>query len=346
MNLSIIIPVYGVEKYIRPCFESIFRQALKEDSYEIIIVNDGTKDRSMEMIADIIKNHSNITIINQENQGLSVARNNGIAMAKGEYILMPDSDDMLIDNSVPYLLEKALDSKADVVVADFIEMQSDDVDKNDLNAIKQKDGKIIEKTGEELFLKDLSPYQSYVWRSLFRRQFILDNKLSFFPGILYQDIAFIHECYIKAKKCLRINWLLNIYRRREESATFTFTMKKSRDFCIAIGKTWELSHMDGLSPQMMKKLQDDVFTNMSVMLWCTSHVAMNASERKGVISFLKEQAPDLYLTNGAKQIITTFMFRWMPHTFARFRYLYDIYIVDMLIPFYHHKIKPLTKLKR
>ena len=122
MKLSIIVPVYNVEKYIRLCMESIFKQGLDENDYEVIIVNDGTPDKSMEMITDIIVAHQNIHVINQENQGLSVARNNGIAAAKGEYIQFLDSDDLLIDNSLPYLLDKATSLKADLVVADFISM--------------------------------------------------------------------------------------------------------------------------------------------------------------------------------------------------------------------------------
>ena len=78
-KLSIILPVYNVEKYIRPCIESIFKQGLDDMDFEVIIVNDGSTDRSMEMIEAIINQHNNITVINQENQGVSVARNNGIA---------------------------------------------------------------------------------------------------------------------------------------------------------------------------------------------------------------------------------------------------------------------------
>ena len=126
-KLSIIVPIYQVERYIRPCIESIFKQGLDDTDFELIIVNDGTKDRSMEMIADIISQYDNIIVINQENQSLSVARNNGIAAAKGEYIFMPDSDDMLIENSLKPLLEKALETKADLVVADFLTMTSEEI---------------------------------------------------------------------------------------------------------------------------------------------------------------------------------------------------------------------------
>lgn len=343
IKLSIIFPIYNVEQYVRASLKSIYKQGLDEEMFEVIIVNDGTKDRSMEMIADIISLHSNITVIEQENLGLSVVRNNGIAVAKGEYIFMPDSDDMVINNSVPFLLNKALETQADIVVADFLEFSNEEVEKLDVNTIKQTNGRCIEKTGEELFLQDLSPYQSYVWRSLFRRQFLIDNKLSFEPGIFYQDVPWIHECYLKAKKCLRTNWLLNIYRRRKGSATYTFTLKKSRDFCITIGKTWELSRMKGLSPQVMNKLQDDIFTSTSVMLWCTSHVTKSAKERKHVIDFLKEKAPDLNLTHGAKQRITTFMIRWMPHTFVHSRYFYDTVIEDIILPLFRHKVKSKIK---
>ena len=338
-TISFIFPVYNVEPYVRASLESIFRQGLDEETFEIIIINDGTKDRSMEMITDIITQHDNITVIEQENQGLSVVRNKGIALAKGEYILMPDSDDMLIDNSVKCLLDKALETKADLVVANFVELSRVAVDKLDVSTIKQPDVTFTEKSGEELFLQDLTPYQSYVWRTLFRRQFLLDHHLTFFPGIFYQDIPFVHECYLKAKKCLRTNWLLNIYRRGEGSVTFTFRMSKANDFCTAIGKEWEVSHIKGLSPQVFKKLQDDVFTSMSVLLYYTSHAAKNAKERESVIDCLKEKLPDLNLQNGIKQKITTFMFNRMPHTLIHCRYLYDIIIEDKILPLYRHKIK-------
>jgi len=138
MDISIIVPVYNVEKYVHACLESIYRQHLDEERFEVIIVNDGTKDRSMDVIQDIIKAHTNITVINQENLSLSVARNNGIAAAKGEYILMPDSDDLLIDDSLPPLLDKALETKADLVVADFLEMTDEEIDMGTVTRTKME----------------------------------------------------------------------------------------------------------------------------------------------------------------------------------------------------------------
>ena len=90
MKLSVIVPVYNVEQFIRPCLESILSQGLDELDCEIILVNDGTQDNSFGQIEDLVLQHPNIIRIDQENQGLSGARNTGMIYSKGEYILFVD----------------------------------------------------------------------------------------------------------------------------------------------------------------------------------------------------------------------------------------------------------------
>lgn len=325
-ELSIIVPVYNVEEYIHPCLESIFMQGLDDSRFEVIIVNDGSTDHSMEMIADIIQAHSNITVINQKKQGLSVVRNHGIAMAKGEYIMMPDSDDLLIYYSLKPLLERALESQADLIVADFLSMTDKEIEQTDTNFLQKNKFDFKEKNGEELFLQDLSPYQCYVWRTLFRRKFILDNNLSFVPGIYIQDVPFTHECYLKARKCIRASWLLNIYRKGHESATFSFNIKKAKDFCIAIAKTWELTHLNGLSSQVQYKLREDVYASFSMVIWIIIHKIRKSSERIEIIDFMKQQAPDLWFQNGVKQKLESFFYRYLPHLFIHLKYCYTQFL--------------------
>ena len=320
-QLSIIVPVYNVEPYIRSCMESIFRQGLDETCFEVIIVNDGSTDHSMEVIQDIISQHSNITVINQENLSLSVARNKGIAAAKGEYILMPDSDDLLVEYSLKPLLEKALETKADLVVADFLNMTDEEIEQNDIHLLQKSVFSSREKSGEELFLQDLNPYECYVWRTLYRRGFIIKNKLTFVPGIYFQDVPFTHECYLKAGKCLRASWLLNIYRKGHESSTFSFNKKKTKDFCIAIAKTWELTHLEGLSPQVQDKLKTDVYASFSMMIWITAHIIKNHSDRKEIIDFMRQLTPDLWFNKGIKQKIGSLIYRYMPYWYFYLRYL-------------------------
>lgn len=337
MKLSFIVPIYNVEKYVNACMESIFRQGLDEACFEVIIINDGTKDKSMEVIADIISQHDNITVINQENQGLSVARNVGISKAKGEYILMPDSDDLLIENSLSKLLEVALTTKADLVVAVFLIMNDDEI--SNIQTIPQKEFEMKVKNGEELLIEDLNPYQCFVWRTLFRRDYLLTNNLNFVPDICFQDVPFTHECYIKAQKCIKTSWLLNIYRRGHESATFSFNSKKLKDFCIAIAKTWSLTHIKKLSPKVLHKLQEDIYTSFSAVMCATVHEIGTTSERAEIIDFLRSLAPDLRFKNGYKQEIVSFLFRNLPHSYIHIRYLYAQLFENNIIPFYHHRLR-------
>ena len=321
MDLSIIVPVYNVEEYIRPCIESIFKQGLNDNAYEVIIVNDGTEDNSIGVIQDIINEHDNITVINQENQGLSVARNNGIAQAKGEYILMLDSDDLLIENRLPILLNKALETQVDLVVADFLRMTNKDI------LTFHKEGKheitFQEKTGEQLFLEDLDPYQCNVWRTLYRRTFLCENKLSFIPGIYYEDLPFTYECYLKAQRCLRMFCFFHIYRdNRSGSITASFSYQKARSYCTSIAKAWNLRQIEGQSPEVRYKLEEDIFITYMIMIYHTLHCIKKSSDRKGVITTLIHEIPDLYFSHSAWQKATTFMIRKMPFLYIESYYRY------------------------
>lgn len=314
LQLSIIIPVYQVEKYVRPCLESVYKQGLDDEVFEVIIVNDGTKDRSMEVIQDIIDQHKNITVVHQENQGLSVARNNGMAIAKGEYLLMPDSDDLLIENSVEPLLEKALETKADMVVADFVEMNDEEIKQHYHFQTLQEDDKPVfaAKTGEELLFERV-----VVWRTLYRKDFISDNHISFYPGITFEDNPFTLKCYLKAKLCIRAHWLLNIYRigNTTISSPSTFNKKKNYDFSIAIREAWKLNYMEGLSPQIKKKLNDALYKIFKVYLYKIIYITPGYNNKVTFLNILRNEVPDLRFTNGIKQRTHTLLFKFFPHLY-------------------------------
>lgn len=324
-DLSIIIPVYQVEKYIRACVQSVFKQGLDDNRFELIIVNDGTVDRSMEVIADIIEQHNNVTVINQENQSLSVARNNGIAKAKGEYILMPDSDDLLIENSLKPLLEKALERKADLVVADFVVIENNDMPS--FTGVVQPEFSIQEKTGQQFFLEDLNPRQCYVWRTLYRREFLLDNHISFIRGINYQDVPFTHKCYLKARRCIKASRVLYVYRlNRPGAATTRFTVNKSRSYSVAMASTWNLRQIMGLSPDVLFKLEEDVYTSFKALVYHTIYSINKRKDRKIVIDILKYEAPQLYFTHGVNQKLTSFMLKYLPYLYIELYYIYSLIV--------------------
>jgi glycosyltransferase involved in cell wall biosynthesis len=326
IDLTIIVPVYNVEKYVRTCIESIFRQGIDENRFELIIVNDGTKDHSMEMIADIIQQHHNIIVINQENQGLSVARNKGLAQAKGEYVLMIDSDDLLIDNSVKILLEKAIETKAEVVTADYLQMSNDEIDGILADSVQNKKERlVIEELTSQDFLKE--EYCRDIWRNLYRIDFLQSNNISFIPGITAQDVPFANECYLKAKKCIKVQWPFLIYRWGNPSqATMFFTFKKALDLCFVIKTIWEFTKIKNLSSISRQKQIDITYAYFYRLISATTygHIKGLLTQFK-VIDYMKQLEPELIFQNSTKQKIWTWMYHNMPHTLISvYHFMYKV----------------------
>ena len=134
--VSIVIPVYNVEKYIEKCLLSVINQTYK--NLEIIIVNDGTKDNSLKICEKIKQMDERVKIINQKNGGLSCARNTGIDNANGEYICFVDSDDFLENDFVEVLLNFAKEKNVDICACDFWY-----IDENDKKwTLKEKNDKM------------------------------------------------------------------------------------------------------------------------------------------------------------------------------------------------------------
>jgi glycosyltransferase involved in cell wall biosynthesis len=301
--------------------ESIFRQGLDETCFEVIIVNDGSTDHSMEVIQDIISQHSNITVINQENLSLSVARNKGIAAAKGEYILMPDSDDLLVEGSLKPLLEKALETKADMVIADYVKIFADAPPSG--KEIQHESFQCIQKEGKAIFLDLLDPYSCQVWRTLYRREFLVKNNLIFIPGIYYQDIPFSYECYLRARKCIKASWLLNIYRRERKGAhTTTFRNRNAHDYITSISKTWELRKRINLSPVLFTKFELNVYNSFNWFVFSVLHSSKNHTERVDAMKRLHKQSPDLRFTYALRPRMESTLLHWSPSLFISIRYLF------------------------
>lgn len=321
--LSIIIPVYNVEKYIRTCLESVYKQGINEEIFEVIIINDDTKDRSIQIIKDIISQHNNIIVYNQENQGISSTRNKGIELARGKYIFMLDSDDLLVENSLSIIMDKALSSEYDLIVADYKEMNDEKIYKYDFKS--PEPARFIEKTREQLLLEDLNPRKCYLWRIMYRRDFLIKEKISFIPGIIFEDIPFVHLCFLKAEKCLRTNILVYIYRRGiQTSETSIFTKKKAFDLSIAISELWKMAKFKGLSNNVYNKLQDDTFVTFSILMYAIVYNINNTKDRLSIIDNLKQLIPDLHFHHGFKQRIINFMYHYMAHTYIFVRLAYKM----------------------
>ena len=210
MKLSIIIPVYNVEKYIGPCLESIYRQELAEDVFEVIIVNDASTDDSMLVVSHMMNVHPNISVItNKESYGPSVSRNAGMDKAIGDYVLFVDSDDLLMDEGLSVLLQKAIDTNADMIVADYVRLKDEEIGYNYDSLLT--DTHDIDKTGLDYYVEDYDPgIGSFIWRILYKRFFLNENCIRLVPGVYYEDIPFLQECYLKAQRVIGVHLLYYI----------------------------------------------------------------------------------------------------------------------------------------
>ena len=325
MKLSIIVPIYNVEQYILECVQSVYRQALTENDFELILVNDGTQDNSFGVIKDIIHEHTNIIVVEQSNQGLSAARNTGLLYAKGDYILFLDSDDLLIDNTIPSLL--ALSEKMpDLIVAGFKKMNNDEIH----NFMAPSQDRIIveEKSGEELFLRDLNPQQCYVWRTLYKKEFLDNNNLKFIRDIFFEDVPFTTECYLKARRCVKTSQIFYIYRQRVDSIVSTLNIKKIFDFNTVLARLWEMKRISDLSAEQEAKLMDILFVTFSISIWYVSHDNVLLKQRKDIVRDLENKIPDISFTNGLKQKIISCFYRIAPCTYI---YIFGVFFLPVVL---------------
>lgn len=317
--LSIILPIYKVEKYIAECLESVFRQGLNDEDFEVILVNDGTPDNSIGVVEDIIRHHQNIIVINQENQGVSKARNAGFAKATGEYVCFVDPDDILIDNSLSVLIAHLTGTQIDVMMADYMRFNDGDMSENVLRTVQNYSA--VEKTGAEIFCEDLSPYECYVWRMLIRRDFLLHHKIDFKP-FWFEDVLFCHECCLKANRCVKVSILLYYYRLHSGSFTSSMDLRKMLDLNSALASLWNLRGIGIVQePIVERKLMDNIFRTLSFGLWCISHNEQLCANRRQIVKDLKSKIPpkEFFFSANVKQRIVSFLFRYIPNMYIKFR---------------------------
>lgn len=198
IKVSVIVPIYNVEKYLNRCLNTLVNQTLKE--IELILVNDGTKDNSMEIVKQYEKKYDNIIIINKKNGGLSSARNAGLKIAQGEYISFIDSDDFVKETMMERLYQKAKETDADMVISGFYSYisENDCIEKLPYlkdSIIEEKDiiSKIVLPMCGELpeSDKDIS-MNVCVWKNIYRRSLFEEHKIKFKSEreVLSEDIIF------------------------------------------------------------------------------------------------------------------------------------------------------------
>lgn len=250
MKLSIVVPVYNVEQYVRKCILSIINQ--DDDLFktiELIIVNDGTKDRSVEQIKDLVDQYDNITLVNQENAGLSVARNNGLKMAQGDYVWFVDSDDWISSDAVKVLLPY-LDNVNDLVPFAYTQV----TEASETLCCKYfNEAKTF--SGIETFRKKCV-FGTMAQRAAYRKEFLSKNNLVFKPGIYSQDDELcLRASYFAEKVTLvpqPIYYFLRTTGDKHKSIMNTASPKYGFDYITVTKSLTNFKHIYVKEPDMKK----------------------------------------------------------------------------------------------
>lgn len=215
MKFSIVIPVYNVEKYLEQCLQSVQNQTFTD--FEVICINDGSTDNSLEIInSSEVSKHPNFQIINQKNSGLSAARNAGICAAKGDYIFLLDSDDFIAVNTLEVLNEN-VDNQDFIWFSGKVFFEDTKIE-------------IIDKLFSESTISGWDYYNKYALvprrfhfvtavLRLYRRKFLIENNLFFRQGIYHEDNLFTPICCYYAENVKVIPDVLYFYRIRAGSIT-------------------------------------------------------------------------------------------------------------------------------
>lgn len=231
--ISIIVPVYNAETCISQCLDSLVNQTYKR--IEIICINDGSRDLSLNILEEYARKDSRIVVINQENKGISDARNTGIGTATGDYIMFIDSDDWTEEITCEIVMKFALKYEADVVMWSYMREFNNSSDPKEIfasdlcfdkNDVKEKlHRRLIGLVGEELSHPEVADAICPVWGKIYKRECIAENKFIDLKQIgTYEDGMFNMQVYENVSKVIYINSPMYHYRKTN-SSSLTSTYK-------------------------------------------------------------------------------------------------------------------------
>lgn len=218
---SIVVPVYNVRSYVHECLKSVDDQCYK--NFEVIIVNDGSTDDSLEICQRFIENKPNFKIISQLNQGLSEARNSGVKVARGDYLIFLDSDDYWDNHDFLSLMNECIQKKeSDVILfgyKKYFENKNNFIARIHYN-YEENLYKIIK---EGLFITS-------AWNKAIKRKFFIDNSLFFIKGIYSEDIDWCYRILCNTNKVIYSGIDAYVYRQRAGSITTTLDFNKVNSY--------------------------------------------------------------------------------------------------------------------
>jgi glycosyltransferase involved in cell wall biosynthesis len=273
-NLSIIVAVYDVASYLRQCLESIYSQI--DDSMEVILVDDGSTDSSLEVCEEFANNHSNTQLINKKHSGLSDTRNVGVEVATGEYLCFVDGDDWMAPDAIQSLLGFAKEYKCEVVQGGFYYCYPDYMQYDDRWSLPGDAPFVLENRDAMAELVKQKIIKNFVWGKLYLSDIVRD--IPFRTGRYRQDAFWQHHVMARVCHYGVMPRPLYYYRQRPDSASGTFSLK---GLDLLEGYEERLHFIKGKYPELIEP--------MVALLWKQAfqfnRIASNSSDESMRIAY-------------------------------------------------------------
>lgn len=254
--ISVIVPVYNVEDYLSKCLDSILNQTFV--SFELILVNDGSTDRSGKICDEYAQLDKRIKVIHQINGGLSNARNSGIDIAIGNYFSFVDSDDWIDENMLFEMHQQAIQHNADIVIAGHFIVN---LDEKIEERIKVKIQRILNRIEATLLILGDEEIHSFAWDKLYKRELFEDIRYP--EGRVFEDTATTYKLFNKADILVQMNQAYYYYLRRESgiclSPELSKEMKRKEDNFSAFLERYEFTVLNQEYTNMIDICQEKVF---------------------------------------------------------------------------------------
>lgn len=279
-DISIIVPVYNAEKYIKKCVDSLVNQTKKE--LEIILVNDGSTDSSEKIIKEY--KDKRIKYFKNKNQGIGKTRNFGIEKASGKYIMFVDSDDYIEKDECEKLYNKAENNNLDIVICDFYKIYDDTGNLEEIRTPGFKDSSLED--NPDIITEFLCP-----WAKLYNRKMIIDNKIRFVENLKYEDAPFVIESLCNAKKIGKVNECLNYYVIHSKSET-TIRDEKCFDILKIVDKIRKYTKDKKYLKEKIDKLTVRIITNYTIQQRMQKNKKVGMKFIDEAFDYLKKEIPN------------------------------------------------------
>lgn len=297
-KISVIIPVYNVEKYLRKCIESVLAQNFSD--YEILLIDDGSTDLSGQICDEYAEKYAIVKAIHQKNMGQGGARNTGIENANGDYLLFVDSDDAVKENMLGFLYDTAVSNNSDIVSFGMYYVY--------------EDGRIMATRApisngiKDIYHKEISHYfstDSYVWNKFFKTGLFFKSGVRYPEHMWYEDLSVNQKIALFAEKVTLTDKMFYKYLQRENSTMHIKNTDRNSDMLTVVSDILDFYKKNNAFNEYYDELC--FMTVMHMMVLCSLRVASDNAHHpllKKFYNFTYENFPDFKKNNYVKKHLT------------------------------------------